>query len=121
MQIPSDLRQAIEGELRGADSRAVARAAAELSDRYRAEEREGPFMSSDEHRLAYLATRMPATYAAVYAVLDETAARLGDAAVASVIDVGAGPGTAAWAATDVFPDLERVTLVERDTRLVSAG
>jgi ribosomal protein RSM22 (predicted rRNA methylase) len=121
MQIPGDLRQAIEGELHGADWRAVAKAAAELSDRYRAEEREGPFMSSDEHRLAYLATRMPATYAAAYAALDETAARIGDAEVASVLDVGAGPGTAAWAATDVFPDVERVTLVERDTKLVSAG
>jgi ribosomal protein RSM22 (predicted rRNA methylase) len=121
MQIPNDLRHAIEGELRGADWRALGKAAAELSDRYRAEERGGPFMSTDEHRSAYLVTRVPATYAAVFAALDETADRLGDAEVASVLDVGAGPGTAAWAATDVFPDVERVTLVERDTRLVSAG
>src|SRR5215207_7078479 len=110
MQIPNDLRHAIEAELRGASSRSLAKAAAELSDRYRGEEHAGPFISSDEHRLAYLAVRMPATYAAVFAALDETAGRLGEAEISSVLDVGAGPGTAAWAATDVFPDVERVTL-----------
>jgi ribosomal protein RSM22 (predicted rRNA methylase) len=121
MQIPNDLRRAIEAETAGADWRAVAKAAADLSERYRAEEREGQLISTDDHRRAYLVTRVPATYAAAFAALDETAARLGDAEISSVLDVGAGPGTAAWAATDVFPEIARATLVERDTKLVAAG
>src|SRR5882757_9006731 len=52
--------------------------------------------------LAYLAARLPATYAAVQAVLRQVP----DAALegaTTVLDLGAGPGTATWALFERWP------------------
>jgi ribosomal protein RSM22 (predicted rRNA methylase) len=65
---------------------------------------------------AYLLTRTPATYAAVEDVLREL-----PFAPASILDVGAGTGTAALAAREVFPQLGRITLIEADPALAGAG
>ena len=39
----------------------------------------------------------------------------------SLLDVGAGPGVAAWAAVAAWPSLEHVTLVEAEPEMVAAG
>lgn len=39
----------------------------------------------------------------------------------SLLDVGAGPGVAAWAAVAAWPSLENVTLVEAEPEMVAAG
>ena len=36
----------------------------------------------------------------------------------SVLDVGAGPGTAAWACIDLWPSVDRVTLIDSNPRLL---
>jgi ribosomal protein RSM22 (predicted rRNA methylase) len=41
--------------------------------------------------------------------------------IRSLLDLGAGPGTAMWAAAEVFPALERITLVERDAAFAETG
>lgn len=120
MQLPQDLRTAIEAEVAHADGRALSTAASELSALYR-EGGVAPAMRTREQRLAYTLVRMPATYAATRAALVEVADRLGDTPVRSVLDLGAGPGTVAWAAADVFPDLERITMIERDRELMALG
>lgn len=65
-------------------------------------------------RAAYLAVRLPATYAAVRAALAMTRTDVGRD-VTSLLDVGAGPGTATWAAVDSgrFPELRQALLVDR--------
>ena len=50
---------------------------------------------------AYMAARMPACYAAVYKVLEEVSMRLPTFSPESMLDFGAGPGTAIWAAHEV--------------------
>ena len=70
-------------------------------------------MRSDAERAAYLAVRMPATYAAIRAVMAELPAM----GARSLLDLGAGPGTSLWA-VDAF---ESVTLVEQDRDLMDAG
>jgi len=55
--------------------------------------------------LAYLVTRAPATYAALSAVLSRVAEAVPDFAPKDLLDVGAGPGTASWAARDAWPSL----------------
>lgn len=50
---------------------------------------------------AYMAARMPACYAAVYNVVEEVSMRLPAFAPESMLDFGAGPGTAVWAAHEV--------------------
>ena len=55
-------------------------------------------MSDQMDGLAYLVTRFPATYAAAFAAFSRAAATMADFSPESVLDVGAGPGTAALAA-----------------------
>ena len=71
---------------------ALARAAAEMSDAYRAGR--AARLDGAERLAAYLVTRMPATYAAAHAVLGEVRRLLGKRAVESVLDIGAGAGAA---------------------------
>lgn len=61
---------------------------------------------------SYLVARLPATYAAVSRVLGEAAALTPGFAPQSLLDAGSGPGTASWAAVDVWDSLRRVTLLD---------
>lgn len=63
---------------------------------------------------AYLTVRLPATLAAVSRVLDEVAARRPGFAPTSLLDAGAGPGTASWAAQERWPTLSSITLLDRN-------
>lgn len=122
MQLPRPLRQAIESELARHAPGRVAEASAELSRRYRAPDAaSGAFISSTAERAAYLGVRMPATYAAVRAALAQVKEAWPDFAPINLLDLGAGPGTAMWAAVDVFGGLSQTTLVERDRELIEFG
>ena len=70
---------------------------------------------------AYAAYRAPATYAAVGAVLAEVRARRPGWRPRTLLDVGAGPGAASWAALAVWPELERVVLVEAEPQMAALG
>ena len=68
MELPLRLRHAVDRALSGRRPADLAAAAAALSQRYREERRDGRLhVASDEDALAYLAVRLPATYAAVRA------------------------------------------------------
>ena len=60
---------------------------------------------------------MPATYAAVTASLNALVEIRPDFAPTSLLDVGAGPGTATWAAAEAFPSLQRFTLLDANDAL----
>jgi ribosomal protein RSM22 (predicted rRNA methylase) len=64
---------------------------------------------------------MPATYAAVEAVFEELRVRIPDFAPRTMLDLGSGPGTAAWAACEVFPSIDRITCLERDPEWIAMG
>jgi ribosomal protein RSM22 (predicted rRNA methylase) len=70
---------------------------------------------------AYLAYRAPATFAATTATFRQVAVQRPDWRPRSLLDVGAGPGVAAWAAVAVWPSLTEVTLVEVEPEMVAAG
>lgn len=120
MQLPIHLREAIEAELSDVAPERLAQAAAQLSEQYRAEAGRGSVLVAEAAQ-AYLATRLPATYAAVYQVLSEVRRRLPDEAIHSLLDCGAGPGTVMWAAAEVFDELENFTLLERDRNWIAIG
>jgi ribosomal protein RSM22 (predicted rRNA methylase) len=106
MELPPALREAVEEVLAGVAVPALAEAAERLSQRYRAELRDGRWHVADELAAqAYLATRLPATYAAIRASLGQVALAAPDFAPQSLLDVGAGPGSAWWAASDCWPGL----------------
>ncbi|MDX2043877.1 MAG: small ribosomal subunit Rsm22 family protein [Acidobacteriota bacterium] len=118
MQLPSSLRSAIEQELSTVSFSALTTAANELSDRYRQQRKADRFITTEAHRLAYLAVRMPATFAAVSKAL----AQLGEEfQPESLLDLGAGTGSAAWAAAGRFDSLQRISLVEQDRGLIELG
>jgi ribosomal protein RSM22 (predicted rRNA methylase) len=108
VHLPPHARRTIEER---ADAVGFARlkvAAAELSVAYRAGR--SARLDTPERVAAYLVTRMPATYAASYMVLQELRVRLGP--VESILDVGAGSGAASLAASMCFPEA-RIALLEQ--------
>jgi ribosomal protein RSM22 (predicted rRNA methylase) len=94
---------------------ALKRAAEALSAAYR--EGKPARLSSEDAIAAYLVTRMPATYAAAVAVMEE----LEGLPITSVLDIGAGTGAASLAALRMFADASPVTLVERDPSLADVA
>jgi len=87
-----------------------------ISKTYREGGNSGAIMSETD-ALAYALARMPATYAAVAASLNALQEIRPDFAPQSVLDVGAGPGTASWAAAEAFPALASSTLLDANPAL----
>jgi ribosomal protein RSM22 (predicted rRNA methylase) len=122
MELPSTLRRAVDLALEGVSLGALTEASQALSRRYRAELRDGRLhLDDDMAARAYLATRLPATYAALRASLDAIAALRPAFAPASLLDFGAGPGTALWAAQDRWPSLNDAALVEASPAIRALG
>lgn len=122
VQLPPALAEAIERRLADASPRDLARASAELSGRYREPRQHGaPVARSDADLLAYLATRMPATYAAVSSAVGAVQVQRPDWRPRSLLDLGAGPGTALWSAASRWPSIERVVAVESQPGMLAHG
>jgi ribosomal protein RSM22 (predicted rRNA methylase) len=109
--LPAALAVARDRLLDGVSRSELRQRATDLSQRYRGMARAH---ARESEVLAYAVTRMPATYAATVAVLDELRARAPELAPVSLLDLGSGPGTAAWAASTVFDTLAEATAIERE-------
>jgi ribosomal protein RSM22 (predicted rRNA methylase) len=121
MRLPEELRAAIEHETAKIERRALRRAVAELTESYKAADHSAPILRSEAHRAAYLAVRLPATYAACRRVLEEILQLAPAARTTSVLDLGAGPGTALWAAAEAFPNASQATVVDCDAAWLKLG
>ena len=122
MQLPPPLRAAIERELDGIPLRDLSQAADALSQRYRAEVQDGRLHIGDALAArAYLTTRLPATFAAVSAALSAAADARPEFAPQTMLDAGAGPGTATWAAAERWPSLRDSMLLEASEPIRAVG
>jgi ribosomal protein RSM22 (predicted rRNA methylase) len=121
MRLPADLLDAIQRETDKMDRRKLMQASAQLSDHYKSADFSTPAVATEAHRAAYLAVRLPATYAALRRVFSETRRRAPHVVIGSMLDLGAGPGTALFAAIEEFPLLRQVTLVESDAAWIALG
>lgn len=110
--LPPDLAAALEQLAEGRSHRALAARAAALSRLYREGSRSTDVVHASDDALAYALTRLPATYAAAAAALAAASQALPTFAPRTLLDVGAGPGTAAWAAARCFPEIARIRLVD---------
>jgi ribosomal protein RSM22 (predicted rRNA methylase) len=120
--LPLELTESIERLLEGVSPRVLARASAELSERYREKrERRAPVARTEPEVQAYLAARLPATYAAVSAALAAVREQRRGWSPRALLDLGAGPGTGLWAATSTWPGIERATAVEMEPRMLALG
>jgi ribosomal protein RSM22 (predicted rRNA methylase) len=114
--LPAELKAALETRLQGFSRTDAAARAARISKTYRDGGGSGA-IRSEADALAYALARMPATYAAVTASLNalrEVAPRF---APKNLLDVGAGPGTASWAAAEAFSSLQNFELLDANTAL----
>jgi ribosomal protein RSM22 (predicted rRNA methylase) len=107
------LAKAIEAQLQKLPKKDAKESFAKLSQAYRSHNAER-ISASANHNLfiSYLAGRMLSTFAVVEGVLNELI-ELGVQDLKSLVDLGAGPGTVAFAAADIF-ELETVHLFEKE-------
>jgi ribosomal protein RSM22 (predicted rRNA methylase) len=120
MPLPQDLARGIEELTAEVLPSELARGAAALAGAYRETQRARPQLDA-VHRAAYLVTRLPATYAVLSRVLEETKLRIPGLRVTSMLDLGAGPGTAMWVVAELFPELARAVLIEDSTEWITIG
>ncbi len=121
MRLSAELLDAIQRETDKVDRRKLAQATAQLTEHYKAADFSSPAVASEAHRAAYLAVRFPATYAAIRRVFAEIKLRAPQQEIASLLDLGAGPGTALFAAAEQFPQLQQATLIESDSAWIAVG
>ena len=114
--LPAELKAALDARLQGLSRNAAASRAALISKTYRDGGGSGA-IASEADALAYALARMPATYAAVAASLNAFREIRPDFAPNSLLDVGAGPGTATWAAAETFSSLQTFNLVDANRAL----
>jgi ribosomal protein RSM22 (predicted rRNA methylase) len=114
--LPAELKAALDGKLRGFSRNDAAGRAASISKTYRDGGGSGAIRSETD-ALAYALARMPATYAAVTASLNALVEVRPDFAPKNLLDVGAGPGTATWAAAEAFPSLRDFSLLDANEAL----
>src|SRR5881398_1537745 len=114
--LPAELKAALDAKLQGLSRNAAAERASLISQTYRDGGGSGT-IRSEADALAYALARMPATYASVSASLNALRGIAPDFAPASLLDVGAGPGTASWAAAEAFPSLQSFTLLDANRAL----
>ena len=113
---PADLKSALAAKLEGVSRREAAARAALISQTYR-DGGTSRGIRSETDALAYALARMPATYAAMAASLNRLCEVRADLAPVTLLDVGAGPGTASFAAAAAFPSLTSFTLLDDNDAL----
>lgn len=114
MQLPESLQTAIEKEISHKSLQSISEASSQLTQRYRSGSKEESYVKSEKDRLAYILSRMPATYAVIYKVFEELQNRIPAFLPTRFLDLGSGPGTGLWAAKEAFPSLQQMYAWEYD-------
>lgn len=114
-ELPLKLSNAIDRELASLPPDKLRSACFELTQRYA----QGLSIENQLHRQAYMAARLPATYGAIRQVFRRIQSCL--TPIQSILDLGSGMGSLAWAAVEAIPHLQRITLFEKDVELLRMG
>jgi ribosomal protein RSM22 (predicted rRNA methylase) len=114
--LPAELQAALSNGLEGLSRHDAAKRAARISQSYREGGTSGGIRSRID-AMAYALARMPATYAAVAAALNALCELRPDFAPHTLLDIGAGPGTASWAAVEAFSSLTSFALADDNESL----
>lgn len=123
LELPADLRAAVEAALGTTSQARWMQEAQALSVRYRGE-RSGetqPLATGPAQVLGYAALIMPATYAQLRGAMAATGARIPAWQPTTMLDLGSGPGTAIWAAAEQWPTLRQNVAWEREAAFISLG
>ncbi|HEX4302117.1 MAG TPA: small ribosomal subunit Rsm22 family protein [Rhizomicrobium sp.] len=117
--LPPHLKAAADALLEGVSRKALAPKAEAISAHYRKGQGSSVAVTQADDALAYVVARLPATYAVAAACLAQLRDVAPDFQPGSLLDVGAGPGTASWAALEAFPDLRAITLTDSNPRFLA--
>lgn len=128
MDIPFELKDAMEKMLEGHSSDELRRISKQMTDRYKNESGRGRVLVSHElETQVYAAVRMPATYGAVCDALSYTLdcmnganASKDEVVIDTVMDVGAGSGAGAWAAHALLQP-KHIDCLEREAAMRTTG
>ncbi|KKB08469.1 hypothetical protein VE25_18280 [Devosia geojensis] len=118
-ELPEELKLALRAFTAGRSRRGLAERSGHISAQYRERVPSARHVAADEDALAYALSRMPATYAAVSYALAEARELIGGFAPETLLDAGAGPGTASWAACEIWPELADITMLDHNQRFLS--
>jgi ribosomal protein RSM22 (predicted rRNA methylase) len=114
--LPAELKSALDAKLHGLSRSDAAERSARISQTYRGGGGSAAIRTGAD-ALAYALARMPATYAAVTASLNALCEIRPDFSPKTLLDIGAGPGTATWAAAETFPSLADFTSIDANAAL----
>lgn len=117
--LPADLSAAVKRLAEG--RKGLGDSSARISEHYRQRGASRQVISGADDAVAYALSRMPATYAAVSAVLAELVARAPGFAPRTLLDAGAGPGTAGWAVAEAFEGIALTLMDHNRAFLALAG
>ena len=110
--LPPALRLAADRLLEGVARKGLAERAARISQAYRAGGTSAAVVADQADATAYVLARLPATYAACARAFAEAAERVPGFAPTRLLDAGAGPGGAGWAALETWRSLGAATLLD---------
>lgn len=114
--LPAPITATLAARLHGVSRSDAAQRSDTISKTYRSGGGSATIRNESD-ALAYALARMPATYAAVVASLNALQEIRPDFAPTSLLDCGAGPGTATWACAETFETLERFALLDANPAL----
>ena len=115
--LPPDLQAALDTLTEGVSRNALSQRAAAISQAYRSGGSSAGTIRSRDDGLAYAMARLPATFAAAAAALAAVKQAVPDFMPQTLLDVGAGPGTASWAAMGYFTYLKEIHLADENPYL----
>lgn len=121
MNLPLDNKLQLESLLDGYSLKELKNVASDIMEQYKNNSNKGnDLINSSLASKAYAVYRLPATYSAFGEALKHTL-ELYDQNIDSVIDVGAGSGSASLAASHLLPNIKSFTLLERNKYMMETG
>lgn len=115
--LPEPLQQILHGLTRSFSAAKIRDFREDLSQRYH----QGQGIETQGHRISYLTARLPATYGVIVDILKRLISRVAFEEIKTALDLGAGPGTGAWALHAYFSHLNSITCIEKDTYFMVLG
>lgn len=123
LSLPHQLESAIEVALQNVPTSKWKSVAKTLSERYRTHRsgNENSLARGTDEALGYAAIILPAAYAQLSGAMAAVKARVPNWQPASMLDIGSGPGTALWTATEHWSSLQKLTAWEREPAFIDLG
>lgn len=118
--LPEEIENHIQ-HLLNKSTNAWVKKAVSLSLRYRIDRSSHKYIENSDDVLGYLAVRAPSTYSQIYGALESIKKLNPNWQPKNILDIGSGPGTAIWAAAEIFSSLKNGTAVEMDNNFIKAG